>query len=206
MAEKKIRKTDRRTLYTKMVIKDSLLELMKKRPFEKITVTALCTQAEITRATFYLHYLDLWAVLDEILAEALRLAEAKTDYRQDARELLKKITVATDAPDKLQEYDALLPVCQRVAALPKYHVLFMDNGLSPYIVSHIFDTEKEKMVPWLMDYCHLPELEAEMLFRFTIYGAFAVNVSLGWKKDKKWYKIQSTLLRFILNGTDALAK
>ena len=57
-----------------------------------------------------------------------------------------------------------------------------------------------------MEYCHITKEEAEMLFRFTIYGAFAVNVAQGWKKDKKWYRIQSTLLRFIFGGTDTLAK
>lgn len=72
-------------------------------------------------------------------------------------------------------------------------------------MGRLFQIEKESMVPWLMEYCHLPQDEAEMLFRFTIYGAFEVNKSLGWVKDKKWYRLQSTLLRFVLSGTDALA-
>ena len=58
------RKTDRRTLYTRQVVKDALLELLEKNPYDKINVTLLCRQAEITRATFYLHYADLNEVLD----------------------------------------------------------------------------------------------------------------------------------------------
>ena len=69
------RKTDRRTLYTRQVVKDALLELLEKNPYDKINVTLLCRQAEITRATFYLHYADLNEVLDEVIAEALDLAE-----------------------------------------------------------------------------------------------------------------------------------
>jgi len=206
MLEKKLRKTDRRTLYTEMVIKDALLALLKNNSFEKVTVTALCREADITRATFYLHYMDLWAVLDEVLADALRLAEDTSATGENARVRLQQIANSQNAPERLQEQDDLLPVCQRVAALPKYRVLFLDDTLSPYIVGRIFDAEKDKTLPWLMEYCHITKEEAEMLFRFTIYGAFAVNVAQGWKKDKKWYRIQSTLLRFIFGGTDTLAK
>lgn len=49
-------KNDRRVRYTKKVIKESLLELLKTTPFEQITVKALCQKAEINRATFYTHY------------------------------------------------------------------------------------------------------------------------------------------------------
>ncbi|MEI3192146.1 MAG: hypothetical protein V8S36_07935 [Lachnospiraceae bacterium] len=70
-----VRKTDRRTIMTKGMIKDALLELLQNTPYEKITVTALCKQSEITRATFYLHYNNIDNVLDELLDDALRLTE-----------------------------------------------------------------------------------------------------------------------------------
>ena len=70
-----VRKTDRRTLITKEMIKDALLTLLQHTRYEKITITALCKQAEITRTTFYLHYDNLDDVLDELLDEALRLSE-----------------------------------------------------------------------------------------------------------------------------------
>ena len=66
-----VRKTDRRTIMTKGMIKDALLELLQNTPYEKITVTALCKQSEITRATFYLHYNNIDNVLDELLDDAL---------------------------------------------------------------------------------------------------------------------------------------
>ena len=45
---------------------------MKKTPFFDITVTEVCKQTQINRRTIYLHYFDLWAVLDELEEEALR--------------------------------------------------------------------------------------------------------------------------------------
>ena len=73
------RKTDRRTIYTRNTIKDALLELLADTTFDRITVTALCKQAEITRATFYLHYDNLDEVLNELLDDALRLTELEPE-------------------------------------------------------------------------------------------------------------------------------
>ena len=71
MNEKKKRKTDRRTLYTRQVIKDAFLSLKKNTDFNSITVSALCKEAEISRGTFYLHYQNTRDVLDEILEDIM---------------------------------------------------------------------------------------------------------------------------------------
>lgn len=59
---KKERKTDRRTLYTRKVIMDSYIKLLKEKPRDRIKVTELCRLAEINRCTFYLHFEDIRAV------------------------------------------------------------------------------------------------------------------------------------------------
>ena len=81
--EPKNRKTDRRTLYTKNVIKDALLEALEDKNFEQITVTDVCRRAEITRATYYLHYQSLTEVLDELLGDALQMAEEDCENPDD---------------------------------------------------------------------------------------------------------------------------
>lgn len=205
--EGKLKKTDRRTLYTKMVIKDALLELLATNDFEKITVTAACKQAEVSRATFYLHFDDLTAVLDECLADALRIADAAGgNPNTDMLKMMHMIASGEFDTEMLQANDTLLPACQRAADLPKYRPIFLDSGLSDYIIKKMFQAEKERTVPILMEYCCLSKAEAEMLFSFVIYGAFSVNKSMGWNKDRKWYEIQGVLIRFILGGLDVLKK
>ena len=49
---------DARVRYTKMMIRNSLLELLSTKPIAKITVTEICERAGINRATFYAHYTD----------------------------------------------------------------------------------------------------------------------------------------------------
>ena len=52
------RKQDARVRYTKMVVKESLMELLRVKPVAKVTVTEICERAGINRATFYAHYSD----------------------------------------------------------------------------------------------------------------------------------------------------
>ena len=68
---KEVRKLDRRARYTRQTIRGTLLELMAEKPFSRVTVTELCKRAEMNRGTFYLHYLDLIDVLDDILTEMM---------------------------------------------------------------------------------------------------------------------------------------
>lgn len=65
------RKMDRRTRYTRQIIRDTLLELMGEKGFSHVTVTEVCKRAELNRGTFYLHYLDLNDVLDDIFMELM---------------------------------------------------------------------------------------------------------------------------------------
>lgn len=57
---------DLRIQRTKAAIKEAFLELREKKPIEKITVTELTKLANINKATFYLHYSDIYALSDEI--------------------------------------------------------------------------------------------------------------------------------------------
>lgn len=49
-------KSDARVRYTKMVIKNSFVKLLAKKPLEKVTVKEICELSEINRATFYKYY------------------------------------------------------------------------------------------------------------------------------------------------------
>ncbi len=59
------RKNQRVTL-TKRMLKDSLLKLMETKSIQKISVSELCQNAGINRATFYKHYTAPSEILREI--------------------------------------------------------------------------------------------------------------------------------------------
>ncbi len=64
-------KDNRKTRYTRMVLQDSLFELMEKKPITKITIKELCENADINRTTFYAYYADQYDLLRKIEDETL---------------------------------------------------------------------------------------------------------------------------------------
>ena len=181
--EEKTRKTDRRTLYTRNVIKDALLDALSEKNFEQITVTDICRRAEITRATYYLHYQSLTEVLDELLVDALQLAEDSTaNLNADVEQTAALLTADGTASFKANE--SLLPVCHRVAQLPKYQVIFHDETISGYVVNQIYQWQRPRLVPSFMKELGITKKEAEMLTLFIINGTYSVNKALTAIKKK----------------------
>lgn len=64
-------KNNRRTIYTKKVIKEEFLNLLEKKELSKITVTEICKVANLNRGTFYLHYADPYELFETIEAELI---------------------------------------------------------------------------------------------------------------------------------------
>lgn len=67
----KNQKEDRRVKYTKMVLKESLIDLLSKKDISCITIKQICEEADINRATFYTHYSDQYDLLRQIEYEFL---------------------------------------------------------------------------------------------------------------------------------------
>jgi len=59
-------KNNQRFHETDLKIQEVMLTLMNKHDFEEITVQAVCSKAEINRSTFYLHYLDIYDLMDKM--------------------------------------------------------------------------------------------------------------------------------------------
>lgn len=60
------KRTDRRIRYTKMILKDSFVKILRQKPISKITVKEICDDADINRATFYKYYYDQYDLLQQI--------------------------------------------------------------------------------------------------------------------------------------------
>ena len=72
MMEEKI---DRRILKTKERIRDVFIELLSEKPLKSITVKELTGRADINRATFYLHYNDVFDLLEQLEHEIIEQFE-----------------------------------------------------------------------------------------------------------------------------------
>ena len=57
---------NRRVAMTKTMIKQALLDLLREKPLEEISVAELCRRADVQRSTFYNHYNIVEDVLKEV--------------------------------------------------------------------------------------------------------------------------------------------
>lgn len=75
-------KVNQRVALTKRLIQEALLRLLKKTPLAKVSVCALCEEAQINRTTFYRHYETPDDVLSEIAADAVQQFSRTTPRRR----------------------------------------------------------------------------------------------------------------------------
>ena len=99
---------DRRKKYTKMVLKESLMELLKNMPISNITIKEVCELADINRSTFYSHYSSQYDLLNAIEEEFIEdMVSTLNQYNFTKEEEALQMT------EKILEYIAKKPdVCQ----------------------------------------------------------------------------------------------
>lgn len=64
-------RNDRRVNYTKMVLRNALIELLQEKHIGKITIKEICERADINRGTFYSHYTDQFDLQSQIFEDML---------------------------------------------------------------------------------------------------------------------------------------
>lgn len=85
-------KVDRRVRKTKMQLRQGLARLMQKKSIKEITVKELVDEVDINRSTFYLHYTDIYQMLEKIEEEAMAdIREAMEGCPDDCTEREKII-------------------------------------------------------------------------------------------------------------------
>lgn len=88
---------NRRVRATKRALQNAMVELMKEKPVEAITVRELTELADVNRSTFYLHYADVYDLLDRMEDEAidelgaLLTAEAVMDFDENGYPMLVRV-------------------------------------------------------------------------------------------------------------------
>jgi AcrR family transcriptional regulator len=74
---------DRRITYTKMALRNALVELMQDQHISGITVKSICELADVNRSTFYLHYRDAYDLLQQMEQEVLETLGVRINAQQD---------------------------------------------------------------------------------------------------------------------------
>ena len=79
---------DRRIRKTKAQLRQGLAKLLKEKSIKEITVKELVEEVDINRSTFYLHYTDIYDLLEQ----------TENDLKNEILEIIQ-----TDQPMKISE-------------------------------------------------------------------------------------------------------
>lgn len=148
---------DRRTKYTKNIIKETFINLLEKKEINKITVSEICKIADINRSTFYRYYLDVYDLLYKIQDELVnRLKNVKSN---------KKYTVESFSEE-------ILNVFLEEKKLIK--ILF-DTNENIYFLNTILEVAYQKCKEtWIEENKDLKEEEIEYASVFIFNGALGI--------------------------------
>ena len=125
---------------TRNHIKETLLLMLKKRPFREIRITVLCREAHIARGTFYLYYNTIDDLLEEIINDSLHLIDSMTPKeKQGSLKKLPNSSVKAKRRMTITEGQVAFSLhAINILELEDYRFLVKDLDVSPIIVQKIY--------------------------------------------------------------------
>jgi AcrR family transcriptional regulator len=164
----KTEKTDRRIKYTKMVLKQGLVELLKQKSINKITVKEICEKADINRATFYSHYLDQYDLLKQIEQELLL----------DINSYLESYSYQNNSTESLLTLQKIFEYIKENRELCT--VLLSDNGDREFQKDVMLIVQKQFIQDWTTTK-KIKEVDAECIYSFVTAGS--IGFIQRWLQD-----------------------
>jgi len=150
---------NRRVQYTKRVLKESFLELLLNKPAGLITVTEICSGADVNRTTFYMHYDDVYDLKRKIEDEFYDTLVASIEryFHSGA------------------EYASMIPVYETIAKNERLcQALFGRYGDDAFL-NRCCEIQKDQMVSFLKKtYPALPKQTLESMRCYIMNGCMGV--------------------------------
>ena len=158
---------DRRTKYTKSVIRDALFELLAEKPLAKVTVTDICKLADINRSTFYSYYEDVTALMNSI-----------------QNEVFENVVLQMSTDDW---FDGLLHLVDENKDL--FTVLIGPHGDSQFIRQLIYLGYDNSLRFWKKSYPEATSTEMDYAYAYISYGV--IGILENWVCDGYRESIES---------------
>lgn len=133
---------DRRKQYTKMVLRDGLIELLKNKPISSVTVKELCELVDINRSTFYSHYKDPFDLLHKIgeaIVEDMSLTLNSYNFKKEEEVLQMTEKILDYVAEKSEICQVLLSdhgdTAFKQNVMKLAHTIIMEKWMDKYQIS-----------------------------------------------------------------------
>ncbi len=170
----------RSALRSKRLIRQAFVELLQDKDLEKITVTDIITRADINRGTFYAHYQDVRAVIEQIENEIIgKMLEFLGEFRhknffQNPLPLLLKVSRYIEAD---QDF---------------FRVLINSKGATPFL-----EKLKRIFVEYMQTDSDIPESvkrSPEFAVSINFFAGGVVNLYQVWFRGETSYSLNEIAL------------
>ncbi|MBR4343177.1 MAG: TetR/AcrR family transcriptional regulator C-terminal domain-containing protein [Lachnospiraceae bacterium] len=130
------------TQFTKKEIKNTFLKLLEKMPLSQITVKLLVAECKINRNSFYYHYQDIPALIEEIV-------------REEADDIMKEYTT-------IDSIETCIKAILAFASMKRKAILHIYNSIN----RDIFEQHLWKICDYVIDEYMNPIFDRSMLKGF----------------------------------------
>jgi AcrR family transcriptional regulator len=183
----------RSALRSKRLIRQAFVELLQEKDLEKITVTDIITRADINRGTFYAHYQDVRAVIEQIENEIIgKMLEFLGEFRhknffQNPLPLLLKVSRYIEED---QDF---------------YRILINSKGAIPFL-----EKLKKIFIEYMKTDSDIPESvkrSPDFMVSTNFFAGGVVNLYQVWFRGETNYSLNELALvvsRIIKNSSGSL--
>lgn len=190
-------KSESKYFNTAIKMELALLSLLKKKPFEYITISEICKSAGVNRSTFYLHYENVGDLLNEttryLLDDFLKYFSSETKdiaFHIQSCELNELVFICdkyltpyfTYIKENKEIFSTALLNIKTFGFEDVYKKLFENifnpimerfnypSGDRKYVMMYYLNGINAIVVEWLKDGCQKPISEMSQIVKNCIYG------------------------------------
>lgn len=170
----KDKKTDLRVIKTQNLLYQTLVDLLKDKPFEEIKVSDICSTALINRSTFYAHYNDKYELLSSYINS---LKDALT------KELEKNENISTSKEYYMEMIKLFL---DHIDEKKDVYISVMINNQNSITMDILYDVINNDVTKRIQkDDLNTNGIPSSIISKFYI-GA-VLNVGIEWLRNSNKY-------------------
>lgn len=161
----------RSAIRSKSLIKKALATLMHEKDINKITVSDIIREADISRGTFYAHYPDIYSVIEQIETEELKKLMSLVNKSKEENSKSNNPT------------DFLKAICKYLYSDFDYYRMLLQSSFLNNFLNRLIEVYYEDTIEALLEKDTSKDVsEAVLYLTYTTAGAKQVIVS--WLQGK----------------------
>lgn len=162
----KLKNTDNRVRYTKMVLQQALLTILRTKHIDRVTIKEICELAQVNRGTFYLHYSTPNDLLIEIEQQFIN----------------ENMGFFSPYLNETREIDQLSGLFAGILKNRELCRVIMGRNGNPRFIEHLRELVRGQVVDgWCREFPDYQREELDFVFDFVFAGS--MRLILNWIEE-----------------------